>query len=211
MGQDACAGEQAASRLCLLPAPWHQGHINIWIFSFINWAPARNCIRLNWCIWGSLDLLCFISFTLFFPNLLISFKMKICVLFFNFSSSSSPFPSPLLHRLFFFFFLAEIVVWFVTNLFSILQVAFLMNWLSKSIAQLLPSGNNSFPGFPERMLPHTHSLEKSKNDTILQMLRGWQVLKATAVKILYSMEIDNRNNFLKSLWKTYRLHICANN
>lgn len=139
-----------------------------------------------------------------FQNENLCFIFQLFQLLFPFSFPPPPPP-------FFFFFLAEIVVWFVTNLFSILQVAFLMNWLSKSIAQLLPSGNNSFPGFPERMLPHTHSLEKSKNDTILQMLRGWQVLKATAVKILYSMEIDNRNNFLKSLWKTYRLHICANN
>lgn len=72
-------------------------------FLFVDWATVRNCVRLNWTIWGSLALLVLFLLHSFFPNLLISFKMKICGLFFNFSSSS--FPS---HCFFFFFFLLKL-------------------------------------------------------------------------------------------------------
>jgi len=54
---------------------------------------------------------------------------------------------------------------------------------------------------------HTHSLEKSENYTILPMLKGCWVLKTTAGKFLYSVEIHTRNNLLKSLLKGHKLHM----
>lgn len=179
--------------------------MNIWIFCLSD--DQQQEIALGWTeLFGDL---CFVLFLLhtFFLNLLFSLKMKICGLFFNFSiysfpcSSFHPHPHP---PLFF----------FGRNYGLIFHKSFqyppncIFDKLSiQNHCSILPSGNNSSPGFPERILLHTHSLEKSEHDTILPMPRGCWVLKNTTGQILYSMEIHTRNNFLKSVKQLYTSHV----
>lgn len=144
-----------------------------------------------------------VSFTCFFSsNLLINLKMKICGLFFNISSTSFPSSFPL----FFFFFGWDYGLICHKSLQYPPDCIFDELTIQKHCS-VLPSGNNLSPGFPERMPLHAHSLEKSENYTILPMLRRCWVLKTATGKILYSMEKHIRNNFLKRLLNSYRLHM----
>lgn len=129
MGQADCA-----SRLCLLPAPWEQGCMNIWIFCLSD--DQQQEIALGWTeLFGDL---CFVSFTHFFSQPVVQSQDENLWFIFQFFHlffplSLLPHPTP-------FFFFSEIMAWYFTNHFSILQTAFLTNWLSKNIAQFYPVG-----------------------------------------------------------------------